>query len=257
MPLSDIAAAAAGRSRASRHRQEFRRLRRARSGRSFDRARRVRRHHGAERLRQDHASAHRRRPGIDVERPAAAAWPGHLGAAGAQAQHAAGVAELRAVSPSQCPPQHRLRPDARPSRQGGGQGQGRRDRRAGAARPSSSTAGSASSPAARSSASPLRARSSPSRRSCCSTSRLSALDAHLRIRMQSEMKRLQQRLGLSFLYVTHNQSEAFSMADRVVVMNKGRIEQFGAPEEIYTRPRRTSWPSSSAATTSSTARSWR
>ena len=66
---------------------------------------------------------------------------------------------------------------------------------------------------------------------------LSALDAHLRIRMQSEMKRLQQRLGLSFLYVTHNQSEAFSMADRVVVMNKGRIEQFGPPEEIYTRPK--------------------
>ena len=66
---------------------------------------------------------------------------------------------------------------------------------------------------------------------------LSALDAHLRIRMQSEMKRLQQRLGLSFLYVTHNQSEAFSMADRVVVMNKGRIEQFGSPEEIYTRPK--------------------
>jgi spermidine/putrescine transport system ATP-binding protein len=66
---------------------------------------------------------------------------------------------------------------------------------------------------------------------------LSALDAHLRIRMQSEMKRLQQRLGLSFLYVTHNQSEAFAMADRVVVMNKGRIEQVGPPEEIYTRPR--------------------
>jgi spermidine/putrescine transport system ATP-binding protein len=66
---------------------------------------------------------------------------------------------------------------------------------------------------------------------------LSALDAHLRIRMQSEMKRLQQKLGLSFLYVTHNQSEAFSMADRVVVMNKGRIEQFGPPEEIYTRPK--------------------
>ncbi|MGE0580100.1 MAG: ABC transporter ATP-binding protein [Reyranella sp.] len=66
---------------------------------------------------------------------------------------------------------------------------------------------------------------------------LSALDAHLRIRMQSEMKRLQQRLGISFLYVTHNQSEAFSMADRVVVMNKGRIEQYGPPEEIYTKPK--------------------
>jgi spermidine/putrescine transport system ATP-binding protein len=66
---------------------------------------------------------------------------------------------------------------------------------------------------------------------------LSALDAHLRIRMQSEMKRLQQQLGLSFLYVTHNQSEAFAMADRVVVMNRGRIEQYGSSEEIYTRPR--------------------
>lgn len=65
---------------------------------------------------------------------------------------------------------------------------------------------------------------------------LSALDAHLRIRMQSEMKRLQQRLGISFIYVTHNQSEAFSMADRVVVMNKGRVEQIGPPEEIYSRP---------------------
>jgi spermidine/putrescine transport system ATP-binding protein len=66
---------------------------------------------------------------------------------------------------------------------------------------------------------------------------LSALDAHLRIRMQSELKRLQQGLGISFIYVTHNQSEAFSMADRVVVMNKGRVEQVGTPEEVYTRPR--------------------
>ena len=65
---------------------------------------------------------------------------------------------------------------------------------------------------------------------------LSALDAHLRIRMQSELKRLQQSLGISFIYVTHNQSEAFSMADRVVVMNKGRVEQIGTPEEVYNRP---------------------
>lgn len=66
---------------------------------------------------------------------------------------------------------------------------------------------------------------------------LSALDAHLRIRMQSELKRLQQSLGISFIYVTHNQSEAFSMADRVVVMNKGRVEQVGTPAEVYNRPR--------------------
>jgi spermidine/putrescine transport system ATP-binding protein len=65
---------------------------------------------------------------------------------------------------------------------------------------------------------------------------LSALDAHLRIRMQGEMKRLQQKLGISFIYVTHNQSEAFSMADRVVVMNKGHVEQIGTPQEVYSRP---------------------
>ena len=66
---------------------------------------------------------------------------------------------------------------------------------------------------------------------------LSALDAHLRVRMQGEMKRLQQRLGISFVYITHNQSEALSMADRVVVMNAGAIEQIDAPEELYRRPR--------------------
>ena len=65
---------------------------------------------------------------------------------------------------------------------------------------------------------------------------LSALDAHLRVRMQAEMRRLQRKLGISFIYVTHNQSEAFSMADRVVVMNRGRVEQIGTPQEIYSRP---------------------
>lgn len=65
---------------------------------------------------------------------------------------------------------------------------------------------------------------------------LSALDAHLRIRMQGELRRLQQTLGISFIYVTHNQNEAFSMADRVVVLNKGRVEQVGTPEAIYHHP---------------------
>jgi len=66
---------------------------------------------------------------------------------------------------------------------------------------------------------------------------MSALDAHLRIRMQGELKRLQQFLGLSFIYVTHNQSEAFAMADRVVVMNQGRVEQIGSPSDTYTCPK--------------------
>jgi spermidine/putrescine transport system ATP-binding protein len=66
---------------------------------------------------------------------------------------------------------------------------------------------------------------------------LSALDAHLRIRMQGELRRIQQQLGISFLYVTHNQIEAFSMADRVIVMNKGTIEQIDRPEIVYNFPR--------------------
>ncbi len=65
---------------------------------------------------------------------------------------------------------------------------------------------------------------------------MSALDPHLRIRMQGELKRLQQALSISFFYVTHNQNEAFSMADKVVVMNQGRIEQIGTPSDIYNAP---------------------
>jgi spermidine/putrescine transport system ATP-binding protein len=65
---------------------------------------------------------------------------------------------------------------------------------------------------------------------------MSALDPHLRIRMQGELKRLQQALKISFFYVTHNQNEAFSMADKVVVMSQGRIEQIGSPSDIYNHP---------------------
>lgn len=65
---------------------------------------------------------------------------------------------------------------------------------------------------------------------------LAALDLKLRKQMQIELKRLQRRLGISFIYVTHDQEEALTMSDRVVVMNAGRIEQIGRAEEIYERP---------------------
>ena len=65
---------------------------------------------------------------------------------------------------------------------------------------------------------------------------LSALDAHLVIRMQGVLTRLQRELGITFVYVTHSQSEAFAMADRVVIMSQGRIAQTGAPREIYRTP---------------------
>lgn len=66
---------------------------------------------------------------------------------------------------------------------------------------------------------------------------IGSLDALLRVRMRAELKKLQRRLGITFIHVTHDQEEALSMADRIVVMNKGRIEQIGPPYEIYTRPR--------------------
>ena len=65
---------------------------------------------------------------------------------------------------------------------------------------------------------------------------LSNLDAKLRAQMRIEIRHLQQRLGLTCIYVTHDQTEAMSLSDRVVVMNQGRIEQVGTPETIYQRP---------------------
>ena len=65
---------------------------------------------------------------------------------------------------------------------------------------------------------------------------LSALDANLVVRMQSVLTKLQKELGITFIYVTHSQSEAFAMADRIVIMSEGFIEQVGAPRDIYRSP---------------------
>ncbi len=66
---------------------------------------------------------------------------------------------------------------------------------------------------------------------------LSNLDAKLRIEMREELKRLQRRLGITTVYVTHDQVEALSMSDRIAVIYKGRLQQVGTPEELYYRPR--------------------
>ena len=66
---------------------------------------------------------------------------------------------------------------------------------------------------------------------------LAALDLKLRKEMQVEVKNLQERLGTTFVFVTHDQDEALVMSDRIAVMSEGRIEQVGRPEEIYERPR--------------------
>src|SRR5262249_52574423 len=64
----------------------------------------------------------------------------------------------------------------------------------------------------------------------------SNLDAGLRVKMRAEVKELHQRLGVTSIFVTHDQEEAMSISDRIAVMNRGRIEQFGPPEAIYARP---------------------
>lgn len=66
---------------------------------------------------------------------------------------------------------------------------------------------------------------------------LGALDMKLRRQMQYQIKQIQAELGLTFLHVTHDQEEAMTMADKIAVMNEGRIEQMGAPEELYESPR--------------------
>lgn len=66
---------------------------------------------------------------------------------------------------------------------------------------------------------------------------LGALDLKLRRQMQLELKRLQKQLGITFIYITHDQEEAINMSDRIAVMNRGVLEQVGTPNEIYYKPR--------------------
>ena len=66
---------------------------------------------------------------------------------------------------------------------------------------------------------------------------LGALDLRLRKDMQNELKRIQQAMGITFIYVTHDQEEALTMSDTIVVMDKGRIQQIGTPEDIYNEPK--------------------
>jgi putative spermidine/putrescine transport system ATP-binding protein len=64
----------------------------------------------------------------------------------------------------------------------------------------------------------------------------SALDLKLRQQMQIELKAIQQRVGITFVYVTHDQEEALTMSDRIAVFNQGKVEQVGSPAEIYEHP---------------------
>ena len=65
---------------------------------------------------------------------------------------------------------------------------------------------------------------------------LGALDLKLRRQLQLELKRIQVEVGITFVYVTHDQEEALTMSDRIAVMQAGKVEQLGTPEELYERP---------------------
>ena len=69
---------------------------------------------------------------------------------------------------------------------------------------------------------------------------LGALDLKLRKEMQLELKRLQREMNITFIYVTHDQEEALTMSDTVVVMNGGKVQQIGTPEDIYNEPQTSS-----------------
>ena len=75
---------------------------------------------------------------------------------------------------------------------------------------------------------------------------LSNLDAKLRVQMRTEVSRIQSRLGTTTVYVTHDQTEAMTLGDRVAVMRAGVLQQVGSPRSSTTRPRTCSWPASSA-----------
>ena len=78
---------------------------------------------------------------------------------------------------------------------------------------------------------------------------LGALDLKLRKGLQIELKRIQREVGITFLYVTHDQEEALTMSDRIAVMNQGVVSSSHSPEEVYERPARSSSPASSASRT--------
>src|SRR5215216_4404716 len=65
---------------------------------------------------------------------------------------------------------------------------------------------------------------------------LSALDAKIRVNLRAQIREIQRRLGITAIFVTHDQEEALSISDRIVVMNSGRVEQFGTPFEVYNKP---------------------
>ena len=152
------------------------------------------------------------------------------------ARHRDGVPELRALPAHDGRREHGLLADAEER----AEGRDRQPRQRAPPRSSASyrcsTAIRASSPAASASASPWAAPSCAIPQVFLFDEPLSNLDAKLRVQMRAEIKELHQRLKTTTVYVTHDQIEAMTMADKIVVMHDGIVEQIGAPLELYDRP---------------------
>ena len=151
-------------------------------------------------------------------------------------RHRDGVPVLRALSAHDGRGEPVLRPADERQRQGRHRAPGRQGRRDPADHAADAAAARASSPAASASASPSAAPSCASRRCSSSTSRSRNLDAELRVQMRVEIARLHAELGVTMIYVTHDQVEAMTLADRIVVLRDGRIEQIGRPLDLYDDP---------------------
>ena len=187
-------------------------------------------------LRQVHAAAHDRRARDDLRRRGEDRRPRRERGRARRPRHRDGVPELRALSAHERLRQHGLWPEEPRHAQG-------RDREA---RARKRRASSPSSP----SCSASRAQLSGGQRQRVAMGRaivrkpqvflfdepLSNLDAKLRVQMRVEIKRLQRALGVTSIYVTHDQVEAMTLSDKLVVMSGGQIEQVGTPSDVYRRP---------------------
>ena len=160
----------------------------------------------------------------------------HHRAAAVEAQRRPGVPELRAVSAHDGGRERRVRPRDAQDAEGGDGAEDRGGACAWCGSIISATGCRGNCPAASSSAWRWPARWCSGPTCCCSTSRLSNLDAKLRQDVRVEIRELQRKLGLTTVMVTHDQEEALTMADRLVVMSEGRIRQIGSQQDLYERP---------------------
>ena len=214
-----------------------RRLHRGRRRQPGDRGRRVLHAARPLRLRQDHAAADDRRLRPPGRRQHLPRRRRSRRSAARSAPRPHGVPELRAVSA------HDGRRERRVSAADGEDARAARSRAR--SRPRSRTCASSasasatrtSSRAARSSASRSRARSSPIRPCCCWTSRSPHSTRNCARRCRSSSSTCRQEVGITFVYVTHDQTEALALSHRIAVMNRGRVEQLDEPSRIYGFPR--------------------